>query len=186
MNRGLLLLDVDGPLNPDGVKKNQRPHGYETHRLRPAGWEHEKHPLRVWLCPEHGPMLRRFAEQQDLEMVWATTWEHDANRMISPRIGLPELPVIEFGHAPQNLPGWKYTAVLEYAQERPLAWLDDAFRVKWHLRAQQEFLAARRVLNAPTLLHHVDPRIGLNQLDLNAVLRWWVRGPDSGLVDETS
>jgi hypothetical protein len=30
-------------------------------------------------------------------LVRYTTWEHESNEFIGPRIGLPELPVIEFG-----------------------------------------------------------------------------------------
>lgn len=168
--RALGLLDVDGPLNPTDGKPTRRPHGYTTHRLRPVGFEHAKNPLRVWLAPEHGPMLRRWAERLDVELVWATTWEHDANRMIGPVIGLPELPVIEFGQHPGTIEGWKYPAVAAYAAGRPLLWFDDDFRARRLQEAQAAFLEARK--GVPTLLHHVDPRIGLNVLDLNVAERW--------------
>jgi hypothetical protein len=164
----LLAIDVDGPLNPYGAKPHQRPVGYATHRLAPAG--HVGKPYRVWLCPEHGALLTRFAADRRFELVWATTWQHDANRLIGPRVGLPELPVIEFDGHPGTLTGWKYPAVLDYAAGRPLAWLDDDFRVAYHRRAREEFEAARA--GRPTLLHHVDPRIGLTELDLAAVARW--------------
>lgn len=173
MTRALLLLDVDGPLNPwaqPGHKRDRLPLPYKTLRLRPSGWEREPKPLRVWLSERHGPMLCRFAVEHDLSLAWATTWEHDANRLIAPQIGLPELPVIEFGHAPQNITGWKYPGVLEHAAGRPLVWFDDDFRASHFLRAQQDFLAARG--DAPTLLHHVDPRLGLTELDLDQVGRW--------------
>ena len=93
----ILFLDVDGPLNPFAAKPTRRPSGYVTHRLMPAGWTgttrgRRPKPLRVWLNPDHGPALTGLP----VELVWATTWEHEANRLIGPRIGLPSLPVVEW------------------------------------------------------------------------------------------
>ena len=59
----LLLLDVDGLLNPYAAKPHRRPQGYGTHRIRPDSWVARQpqraaeyvRPLRVWLNPEHGP-----------------------------------------------------------------------------------------------------------------------------------
>lgn len=154
--RPLLLVDVDGPLNPFAAKPTRRPEGYTTHRL---------HQYRVWLNPDHGPMLLGFAERHRMELAWCTTWEHDANTMIGPRIGLPELPVVEFGFTATR---WKFGAVLDFAGDRPVAWLDDDFAEFPEFR--DEFLAARG--DRPTLLHHVSPRIGLTQADLDAVAQW--------------
>jgi hypothetical protein len=173
MENALLLLDVDGMLHPCDAKPHRRPAGYTTHRLRPRGWEHARKPLRVWLNPNHGALLTRFAADHGFELAWATTWQHDANTMISPRVGLPELPVIEFDGHPGTAGGWKFPAVLDYAAGRPLAWLDDDFRLAVHRRGREEFEAARA--GVPTLLHHVDPRVGLTLLDLAAVARWALR-----------
>lgn len=171
-SRGLLLLDVDGPLNPWAAKPSRRPKGYTTHRLRPRGWEYAKRPLRVWLNPEHGQLLLDLAADTGLELVWATTWEHQANTMIGPLIGLPELAVIEFSKHPGTLRGWKYPAVQEYAGTRPVAWLDDDFTdVNTNLStAWSEFMWERRGL--PTLLREVAPNVGLTERDF-AVVRSW-------------
>lgn len=156
----LLLLDVDGPLNPYRAKPSKRPAGYTTHRLAPDG-----HTYRVWLNPEHGPMLLGFAAEYDMELVWATTWEDAANRLIAPLIGLPTLPVIGWGYTGVH---WKFDAVQVYAQGRPLAWLDDDFG---RFPSERAWFEDRRV-NTPTLLHHVDPAIGLRRDDLDAVAAW--------------
>ena len=171
MSNGLLLLDVDGPLNPYAAKPSRRPDGYTTHRLRPLGWEHARKPLRVWLAPAHGPMLLDFSKTHELEMVWATTWQDDANRMIGPVIGMPELPVIRFDRHPGTLKGWKFPAVASYADGRPLAWLDDDFRHPSYIHAITEFQTGRG--STPTLLHHVDPAIGLTDADLDVVGSWF-------------
>lgn len=110
-------------------------------------------------------MLLAFAEKHGVELAWCTTWEHDANTMIGPRIGLPQLPVVEFGFTATK---WKFGAVLDFAGDRPVAWLDDDFAEFPYFR--DEFLAARG--DRPTLLHHVSPRVGIKSEDLDAVAHW--------------
>lgn len=167
MSRPLLLLDVDGPLNPHEATPAERPAAYQRHALVPDGWTAER-PLWVWLNPEHGPLLLRFAAEHDVELVWATTWEHDANTMIAPLIGLPQLPVIEWPYEADDR--WKFGPVLAYAGTRALAWLDDDFR---RFPAEQEwFQQERAARGALTLLHHVDPATGLVAADLDAVAAW--------------
>ncbi|ONK13131.1 hypothetical protein STBA_38930 [Streptomyces sp. MP131-18] len=102
MSRPLLYLDVDGPLNPYAAKPERRPEGYTTHRVRPESWiaQHPGKPrvyikpLRIWLNPSHGRQLLQLAEVYDL--IWATTWGDEANTFISPVLGLPELPVVDW------------------------------------------------------------------------------------------
>jgi len=106
----LLLIDIDGPLNPYAAKATRRPAGYETHRVpmngdRPAGSPDDlmtaaarRLTLRVWLNPAHGAMLLSLADV--FELHWATDWEDAANRIVAPLIGLPELPVIHWGDYP--------------------------------------------------------------------------------------
>lgn len=171
--RVLVLLDVDGPLNPYGAKPSRRPDGYTTHRLRPHGFERARKPLRVWLHPGHGRLLLAFAAEHDADLVWATTWEHDANTMIGPVIGLPELPVIKFGDHPGTVQGWKFPAVARYATGRPIVWFDDDFALQEKTRQLCRWAAERYAV--PTLLHHVDPGTGLTADDL-ATAGKWLRG----------
>lgn len=90
-NEVVLLLDVDGPLNPFDAKPTRRPEGYLTHRYEFKGIKAEK-PLRVWLNPSHGVLL----EDLGVEIVWATAWEYQANSWIAPKIGLDEKDVIDW------------------------------------------------------------------------------------------
>ncbi|MEO6084204.1 MAG: HAD domain-containing protein [Umezawaea sp.] len=178
---GLLLLDVDGPLNPYAARPHHRPAGYETFRRTAHGrWyggrDARRHRgIRVWLRPDHGPWLLALAERTGLELVWATTWEHEANEHIGPSIGLPPLPVVEFpdrdpvhGWSPDS--GWKWRAVLAYAAGRPLAWLDDEHDDPFHGGWREEFDRERDGI--PTLLCHVDPRHGLGPEHLERVATW--------------
>jgi hypothetical protein len=174
MTRGLLLLDVDGPLNPHAANRTRRPPGYTTYRRTKTGWHTGREArrykgLRVWLHPDHGDQLLTLAAETSLELVWATTWQHEANDRIAPAIGLPSLPVIEFpGHDPTHgwNEAWKWPAVASYAEGRPLAWLDDEHD---HAGAS-EF--ARQRDGTPTLLVHVDPKQGLGSAHLAEVRRW--------------
>ncbi|RSM76755.1 hypothetical protein DMH04_36140 [Kibdelosporangium aridum] len=162
MSRGLLLLDVDGPLNPFAAKPHRRPPGYETFRKQTR----MRRSLRVWLNPRHGLLLRALAEETGLTLVWATSWQHEANDYIGPVIGLPPLPVIEFTVRRD----WKWPAVTEYAAGRPLAWFDDQFD-----RGRQNFETERG--DTPTLLCHVDPASGLRDRHFEAVRAWAKRLP---------
>lgn len=181
MDRGLLLLDVDGPLNPWAAKPHARPDGYVTYRYTRdrqwySGTDVRRHKgLRVWLNPDHGALLRELARDIGYDLVWATTWMGEANRLVGPAIGLPPLPMIEFG-PPEYDPtegwkpfgGWKWRAVLAYAAGRPVVWWDDEHHVGSAGRA--EFEAARG--ETPTLLCHVNPQVGIQPSHLDAARHW--------------
>ncbi|MFI1977716.1 hypothetical protein [Streptomyces wedmorensis] len=169
MKRPLLFLDVDGPLNPYAAQPERRPDGYTTIRVpRDGGTDVERvglsvrRPLRVWLNPEHGRALQRL----DYELCWATTWMDDANRWIAPVLGLPELPYVDFGDAlfrdrPDGV-HWKTAPLLEYADGRPFAWVDDE-----QSELDEVYVTAHH--RAPGLLHHVNPRVGLREGDFQAL-----------------
>jgi hypothetical protein len=150
--RPLLLLDVDGVLNP--YVAATCPDGYAEYKFF-AGEE----PVRV--CPEHGRWLRELATR--FELTWATAWGTEANRLLAPLLRLPALPVIEFPPVPFE-PRDKLPAVRSFAGDRPLAWLDDA------LAPEVRAWAAER--HVPTLLIDVDPAIGLTRQAVDECLGW--------------
>ena len=141
--RPLLLIDVDGVLNPLGVGPDLVPPGFVAHRLD---------GLRVLLAPDHGAWLASLTDEFDL--VWSTSWEHDADRLIAERIGLPRgMPVISF----TSQTGWttKLHDVIRFVGDRPVAWIDDALGEDEH-----EWASSRGV---PTLLIQTNHRIGLTR-----------------------
>ncbi|ELP68307.1 hypothetical protein ACKI1I_00095 [Streptomyces turgidiscabies] len=170
MNRPLLFLDVDGPLNPYAAQPERRPVGYTTLRVphnsgtsdEHRGLSSRRRPLRVWLNPEHGRSLL----QLGYELCWATTWMDKANRWIAPVLGLPELPFVDFGDALfQDRPDgihWKTAPLVDYADGRAFAWVDDEQSV-----LDQAYVAAHH--HGPGLLHHVNPRIGLLEDDFRTL-----------------
>ncbi|MFK0172634.1 hypothetical protein ACIQU5_27940 [Streptomyces sp. NPDC090306] len=168
----LLLLDVDGPLNPFDVPKDYVPEGYEAHLMKPASWiaqfPHRPasyvKPLTVRLHPDHGAHLLALP----FDLVWATTWEHDADEWIGQRIGLPPLPVIEFGDQHVTRSDGTYVKthpIVEYAAGRPFAWVDDQI-----LDVDREYVAARH--DGPALLHYVNPAVGLTEQDFTTLADW--------------
>ncbi len=178
MTRPALLIDIDGPLNPWAAKPHRRPEGYSTHCLNPVGikgerWSlgHRGKLLRVWLNESHGPELLKLGEMFDL--VWASTWGSEANRLIGPVLGLPELEYVNFWASsdhpeePERVDGvyWKTPLIAEWAAGRPFAWVDDEVR-----EADREYLAD--CPGGPALLHHVSPRLGLLEPDFEALTAW--------------
>ncbi len=183
-SRGLLLLDVDGPLNPYLASPDELA-GFRTYRDTPEGeWvadDDGSAGYRVWLHPGHGSLLTALAEETGLELVWATAWQHAANARIAPAIGLEPLPVIEFhagdAHVDENGRltwrvdgGWKWPSVMAYAAGRPLAWFDDQLNDPDFALARAAFDRDRT--GAPTLLCHVDPRFGLREPHCDEVRGW--------------
>ena len=168
VDRPLLLLDVDGVLNPYG---GECPAGYTEHVLFPD----EIEPVRV--CVDHGEWIAELAGVY--EVVWATAWGEEANRLLAPLLGVPRMPVVPFPQVPFSA-DLKVPAIDALAGDRPAAWIDDM------LGPAAYDWAARRV--APTLLLPVDPLVGWNRQIVERALEWAVsagrapttRSPGSG------
>ncbi|MFF2326320.1 MULTISPECIES: hypothetical protein [unclassified Streptomyces] len=162
----LLLIDIDGPLNPYAALVRLRiPDGYALHLMRPAGWDYGT-PLPVLLNPEHGRSLLALAGRY--ELVWATTWRDEANEWIAPRLGLPPLPYVDWpsmhGDAPEGT-YWKTRFIVEYAAGRPFAWVDDEITGQ-----DREWV---RDHGAPeALLLWIDPGTGLLPADFERLAAW--------------
>ena len=113
VDRPLLLLDVDGVLNPYG---DECPPGFTEHVLFPE----EIEPVRV--CAGHGAWIAELAGVY--EVVWATAWGEEANRLLAPLLGVARLPVVPFPRTPFTA-DLKVPAIDALAGDRPAAWIDD-------------------------------------------------------------
>lgn len=173
----ILAIDIDGPLNPfSGSPKRLRAGGFRqvvwsdavTYRPGSRWVPHSK----LWLNPNHGKLLREFSVRHDVELVWASLWEHNAVTVVGRFLGMPRLPWVDFHGHRSGSEVWKWDAMAEFAAGRPLAWLDDAFGEprKARQRTRSGWAAARRGL--PTLCHRVDPAVGLTGSDLEVVASW--------------
>ncbi|WP_329458390.1 hypothetical protein [Streptomyces sp. NBC_01497] len=160
------------PLNPYAARLI-RPRGYTSHRLHPANWLARQTPgsrphrrgLRVRLNADHGARLLALP----FELAWATTWMHEANTLIAPRVGLPGgLPVIEWPHLFARDPDglyWKTRPLLAWAAGRPFAWVDDMI-------TDRDTAHVARHHDAPALLLRVRPARGLREADFAALTHW--------------
>ncbi len=134
----LLLLDIDGVLNPT---TSSPPPGYRTTEV--AGY-------RFHMSDMHRDRLGRLLPSADI--VWATTWEHAANESIGPALGLPNCPVVRFtGNRESDT--WKLPYVERYAGERPLVWVEDNLFSDAHHWANER--------PSPTLLVQPSGAVGL-------------------------
>ncbi|MCX5395932.1 HAD domain-containing protein [Streptomyces sp. NBC_00102] len=162
----LLLIDIDGPLNPYmALSRRRDPEGYRRHRMRPTGWETGQ-ALPVLLNPEHGTRLLALADRY--ELVWATTWKDEANTWVGPHLGLPPLPFVdwpEVGGSSGDGTFWKTRHVVAYAAGRAFAWIDDEVREQ-----DRAWVAAHHP--GPALLRQIDPAVGLEPPDFDALAAW--------------
>jgi hypothetical protein len=157
--RPLLFLDVDGPLLPFG---GDPPPGSR----RPAGASY-----LARLRPGIGGRLAALP----CTLVWATTWQQDANAEIAPRLGLPDLPTVNWPQSTQAHESedrwlglcWKTRTLTGWAAGRPFAWVDDEIT-----DADRDWVSAHHP--GPALLHRVEPSRGLTDRDF-ATLEAWLR-----------
>jgi len=113
---------VDFTLNPDFSEKWDDPTRGQV--LRETGWVvlagFTMNDRPVWLNRYHGLRLLHAAEATGARLAWATRWHDLANRVLSPVLGLPQMPV-----APCDPRQEKPVTVIPWLQGRRFAWLDD-------------------------------------------------------------
>ncbi|QBS43917.1 HAD domain-containing protein [Nocardia sp. CS682] len=154
--RPLLFLDVDGPLLPFGIATRSNPTP-NSHLAR--------------LRPEVGRQLAALP----CDLVWATTWNEDANTEIAPRLGLPHLPVVAWPDSSDDHQHedrwfglhWKTRTLVAWAAGRPFIWIDDELT-----QSDREWVAAHH--RGRALLHRVEASRGLDDGDF-AILEEWLR-----------
>lgn len=162
----LLLLDVDGPLSPFRASwfgSRSPAAGFGFHDLTPDGGV----TYRVALNPNHGEQILRLAEG-GFELVWATTWLEDANRLIAPLLGIPDdLPVIPLQRptSPTGTRCWKASQIADWVGSQPFVWFDDEIN-----RATRTWLDAAGL--ATHLAHRVEPHLGLVDEDFETAQRF--------------
>ncbi|MET8825770.1 HAD domain-containing protein [Streptomyces sp. NPDC004610] len=164
--RPLLFLDVDGTLLPFGG-----PGPYPVYES--GGTDPAAHPLLTRIDPALGHRLRAL----DCVLVWATTWLDDANEVISPWLGLPPLPLLDWPEGEEEREGeeaeagsgggvhWKTRPLVAHAAGRAFVWLDDEITA-----ADRAWVRAHHP--GPALLHRVDHRRALTESDFTAVREW--------------
>lgn len=158
-----LLLDVDGPLNAY-TAWNRPSHGRTAHDATTSRGE----VFPVLMRASDGPRLL----ETGCELIWATTWEDDANKAIGPLIGLPELPVINWKDKdPWNTERlyWKTKQICEWMNENrpgiPFKWIDDEVT-----RRDRAYIEENCVSGSGIIL--VSPKFGLEDGHFEVIQEW--------------
>lgn len=161
-DKPLLLIDVDGVLNC--ICRNPHARMYDVFSFG---------PYRIAIRHETGRWLKRLSES--FHPVWCTMWDEQANLVLAPRLGLPELPVIPCDErrydAPMEWEGLslhsKIPCIVEHVGDRAFAWVDDeigSHDTAWSRQRDDE--------EAPTYLLKIDPRMGLLEHHVNKLVGW--------------
>lgn len=180
--RPLVLLDVDGVLNPIAESSealDRAPHG------ELEDWVTDLFTIRrveytVRVHRSVCDFLRRLHAAADVR--WLTSWSHSdrCNSVIAPLVGLPELPIEcyeRYRHwskyvDPASLDWWKLSAARGAARREPdrlLLWADDDIRFSpW---AVQWVRDASRGRPAPVEAIVPDRHLGLTMQDMDRIDR---------------
>ncbi|HEY1689334.1 MAG TPA: HAD domain-containing protein [Solirubrobacteraceae bacterium] len=155
--RPLLMVDVDGVISLFGFPWQDPPPG-SFHAI-----DGMPHFISASAAGHLRALARRF------ELVWATGWEERANEYLPHLLELPgPLPFLSFerhtGPGTSMRAHWKLAAIEAYAEQRPLAWIDDAFN-----EACEQWAQSRP---APTLLVRTEPASGLVAAHTEELLGW--------------
>ncbi|MCR6489834.1 hypothetical protein M8542_44185 [Amycolatopsis sp. OK19-0408] len=153
---------------PAGGEPTLSERGYRSYEFDGLGPNGRPATGTAWLNPEHGQWLRELVDH-GAELVWATSWGVRAAEWIAPRLGLPEMAVID---VPNDGPafGWspKVRPIREWVADRPVAWLDDQFGGKEYGWAEYR----REDDGIPTVIVSVGPALGLQRQHIDDVIVW--------------
>jgi hypothetical protein len=155
-HKPLLLVDIDGVISLFGPQMEGR-----------EGSLHSIDGILHFLSATAGAHLLALAD--DFELAWCSGWEEKADEHLPRLLGLPAgLRHVRF-HRGATRAGdahWKLGAIDEFAAERPLAWIDDAFNDACHEWARE------RERSSPTLLIATEPEHGLKAGEREQLQAW--------------
>ena len=155
--RPLLFVDIDGVLSLWGFGMDGWPTDGAWHQI-----DGVSHFLSARAASHLQSLCTRF------DPVWCSGWEEKADEYLPHLLGLPRFPHLSFERNPgRGLTHWKLDSIESYAENRSLAWIDDAFN-------EACFAWARR-RSAPTLLVRTEPSTGLDDAAAKTLREWALR-----------
>jgi hypothetical protein len=152
-HKPLLLVDIDGVISLFGGNLGTQ-----------EGSFHSIEGIPHFLSSTAAAHLLGLTDH--FEAVWCSGWEEKADEHLPHLLGLPAgMPFLRFERSVgRSNAHWKLEAIDTFAQERPLAWIDDALNDACHDWA--------RARTAPTLLVQTDPQHGLTELERELLVAW--------------
>jgi hypothetical protein len=153
----VLFCDIDGVISLWGFDMNTRPPGAF------AVIDGIPHFLSTRAAEHLLDLQSHFA------LVWCSGWEEKADEYLPGLLGMPSgLPHLAFdGRSRAEVSArahWKLAAIDAFAQDQPLAWIDDAFNEACHVWAAER--------GAPTLLVATEPATGLQDAHAEQLRAW--------------
>ena len=161
----LLFLDVDGVISLFGFREGYGlAAGDAPFEGCPPGRLHSINGVMHYISTGCAAHLERLGSRY--ELIWATGWEETANEYLPHLLGLPgHLPHLSFdGRVRAGAAHWKIDAISRYAQERPLAWIDDNVDDSCHAWARER--------GAPTLIIETIRHEGMHDQHVELLLSW--------------
>jgi len=150
----LLFVDIDGVLSLWGFGMDEWPNDGAWHQI-----DGISHFLSARAARHLQALCARF------EPVWCSGWEEKADEHLPHLLGLPRFPHLSFQRNPgRGHAHWKLAAIESYAENRCLAWVDDAFNEACFTWAAQR--------GAPTLLVETKPETGLDDAAAERLESW--------------
>ncbi|TFD21294.1 HAD domain-containing protein [Cryobacterium sp. TMS1-13-1] len=94
-----LFMDVDGSLLACPTDTGEADPRLRTGRPDLDFPDDLSYPTRIWFDPEVVAGLNKLVNEGPVQLIWASTWDHAANRLLVPAVGLLEAPydVAEIG-----------------------------------------------------------------------------------------
>jgi Swiss Army Knife RNA repair-like protein len=161
----ILFLDVDGVISLFGFREGYGlASGNAPFEGCPPGSLHSINGVIHYISTGCAAHLERLGERY--ELVWASGWEDTANEYLPHLLGLPgDLPCLTFdGRVRAGAAHWKIEAIDEYADGRPLAWIDD------NVDDSCRLWAAERA--APTLIIETVRHEGMHDEHVELLMQW--------------
>lgn len=182
--RPVVAFDVDGVLRVRRFTKDESP-DYVEHAITFKDSEYPElfHGSPRW--PEDGlytsvdtfskpciDLIKELVADENVDVVWATTWQHWANKYFTEVLGLPKLPVAVVSMEEnwfRSSPNWKSYQLGEGFNHRPLMWIDDNLPD----RPNERLESRRLMVDVPlTKSYETNPYTGLTSEDARSIREW--------------
>lgn len=167
--RPLLLLDVDGVLNPSAEPTSGTGGWADWQPLQDLPGPMRPLVGRTWASREQGAALADLG----CAVEWATTWDHHAATTFGKHFGWQTYPTISWEPSKAiTIPGHLESLSQHGGLPKLVVWVDDEHRPGGHLATDPRIESHLSALNCRVLRVGPDPRIGLTARQVACIANW--------------